>query len=61
MQVDEVLAQECGHSSGEVSAPTIQGTTGVALEKREAGRSGAGVRSGEQVVVLLVRKTYQGK
>lgn len=47
MQVDEVLAQECRHSSGEVSAPTIQGTAGMALETREAGWSGAGVRSGE--------------
>lgn len=61
MQVDEVLAQECGHPSGEVSSSPIERTTSVALASRETRRTGAGVRSGEQVVVLLVRKTHQGK
>lgn len=61
MQVDEVLAQECGHETSPLHTPPIERTAGLALEKGEAGRSGSGLRTSEQVVVLLVRKAHQGK
>lgn len=58
MQVDEVLAQDSRCEASSVQSSPLETTTSVALEKRASRRTSPSLRSGEQVVVLLVRKTH---
>jgi len=61
MQMDEILAQDSRHQASEVHTPSFQRAASMAIPSGETRRSGAGMRSGQQVVVLLVRKAHQGK
>lgn len=61
MQMDEILAQDGRHQASEVLTSSLQRAADLALSSRETRRSGVGMRSSQQVVVLLVRKTHQGK
>jgi len=58
MQVDEVLAQDSRCEASSVHPSSLKTTTSVALEKGTTRRTSLSLRSGEQVVVLLVRKAH---
>ncbi len=60
MQSDEGMAGERGHKAGDISTPAIQRTASLAVPPRSFGRNGAGDGEGQQLLVLLVRKTDKG-
>ena len=61
MQMVEILAQECRHKASSVQPSSLKRTTSMAMEARTSRRTGAGLCSGSEVMVLLVRKTNQGR
>lgn len=60
MQVAENMAGQCGDEAGQVPSSSHETSTALAVETGAGGRSGAGMREGQQLVVLLVRRENQG-